>query len=40
MMMVVLYYSGSRKTTSTINMSEIVFEIVEYSTQLPHSGRI
>jgi hypothetical protein len=28
MMMVVLYYSGSRKTTSTINISEIVF--VEY----------
>jgi hypothetical protein len=37
-MMVVLYYSSSRKTTSTINMSEIVFDFV--STQLPHSGRI
>jgi len=28
MMMVVLYYYGSRKTTSTINISEIVFKYV------------
>jgi len=37
----VVLHSGSRKTTSTINMSEILrSSMPRYSTQLPRLGRI